>query len=116
MRQFLMEVLEVGPSLLIGLVPLILLVLFHYAMLHILKVLASLLGLLEPGFQVGELLADLVQHLVEGAVLGIVLVKLGLVSHTLLHRQYGGIGRQEIQVLVWTKLHLWGVCMALLVR
>ena len=36
-RQLLMEVLEVGPSLLIGLVPLILLVLFHYAMLHILQ-------------------------------------------------------------------------------
>ena len=52
---------------------------------------ASLLSLLEPGFQVGELLADLVKHLVEGAVLGIVLVKLGLVSDTLLHRQYGGI-------------------------
>ena len=36
-RQFLMEVLEVGPGLLIGLVPLILLILFHYAMLNILK-------------------------------------------------------------------------------
>ena len=55
---------------------------------------ASPLCLLEPALQVCELLADLVQHLVEGAVLGIVLVKLGLVAHTLLHGDNGGVGTE----------------------
>ena len=55
---------------------------------------ASPLCLLEPALQVCELLADLVQHLVEGAVLGIILVKLGLVAHALLHGDNGGVGTE----------------------
>ena len=49
-----------------------------------LVILTSLLSLLELVLQVSKFLADLVQHLVKSPVLGIVLVKLRLVSYTLL--------------------------------
>jgi len=108
-RKPLVEVLKVGPRLLVFLILLIFLILLHNTSFDNLKLLAAPGHLLQLVLQVREPFADLVQDIVQLAIVGVGLVEVCFVFLSLVQSDYAGVSRDEVHVSVRSQLHLGGL-------